>query len=80
MMKLMTSDEIIEELQKLAYQSNGMNRMVNQDDKENYKEIAKINQLETRLQEVTKENETLIDELQDKKFEVYKLKNGYQST
>lgn len=66
MMKLMTSDEIIEELQKLAYQSNSMNKLVNHDDKENYKEIEKLNQLETRLREVTKENEALIDELQDK--------------
>lgn len=34
--------------------------------------------MESRLGEVVKENETLIDELQDKKFEVYKLKSKNQ--
>jgi len=66
MMKLMTSDEIIEELQKLAYQSNGVQKRMSPDDKENFKDLGKIHQLESRLKEVTKENETLIDELQDK--------------
>lgn len=80
MMKIMTSDDVLEQLQKLALQSNGSNNSINHEDKENLKEMVKINQLDTRLQEVTKENQNLIDELQDKKFEVYKLKNNYSLT
>jgi hypothetical protein len=79
MMNLMTSDEIIEELQKIAYQSNGLQKRLIPDDKENQYQLAKVQQLESRLKEVTKENETLIDELQDKKFEVYKFKNTTQT-
>jgi len=81
-MKLMTSDEIIEELQKLAYQSNGLHKKLSPEDKENFKDLdlGRTYQLETRLTEVTKENKTLIDELQDKKFELYKLSNNFNST
>lgn len=79
MMNLMTSDEIIEELQKIAYQSNGLQKRLIPDDKENQYQLARVQQLESRLREVTKENETLIDELQDKKFEVYKFKNTTQA-
>lgn len=75
----MASDEIIEELQKIAYQSNGMHKRLAPEDKENLHELDRVRQLETRLDEVVKENETLIDELQDKKLEVYKLKNKTQT-
>lgn len=71
----MTSDEIIEELQKIVYQSNGLHKRLVPEDKENLHDFGKVQKLESRLGEVVKENETLIDELQDKKYEVYNLKN-----
>jgi vacuolar-type H+-ATPase subunit I/STV1 len=74
-MNLMTSDEIIEELQKIVYQSNGLHKRLVPEDKENLHDFGKVQKLESRLGEVVKENETLIDELQDKKYEVYNLKN-----
>ena len=79
MMNLMASDEIIEELQKIAYQSNGLHKRLAPEDKENLHDVGRVRQLENRLGEVVKENETLIDELQDKKLEVYKLKNKTQT-
>lgn len=80
MMKLMTSDEIVEQLQKLAFQSNSSKKLINHEDKENFKETGRMDQIENRLSVVTQENQNLIDELQDKKFEVYRLKNNYEST
>ena len=49
------------------------------EEKENLGDYMKIKHLETRLSEVVKENETLIDELQAKKFEAYKFKNLNES-
>ena len=76
----MTSDEIIEELQKIAHKTNGLQKRLIPEEKENLHQSDHFHMLENRLREVTKENETLIDELQDKKFEVYKLKNSNQSS
>lgn len=74
-MKLVTGDEIIEELQGIINVSNKITKKHTPEDKENLNDYVKIKHLENRLTEVVKENETLIDELQDKKFEVYKLRN-----
>jgi hypothetical protein len=75
LMNLMTSDEVIEELQKIVYRSHGGAKREVPGDKENVLDFRKMRQLENRLGEVVKENETLIDELQDRKFEVYSLKH-----
>lgn len=75
LLNLMASDEVIEELQKIVYRSHGGAKRQAPGDKENVLDFRKIRQLENRLGEVVKENETLIDELQDRKFEVYSLKN-----
>ena len=75
MIKLVTGDEIIEELQGIINVSNKITKKHTPDDKENLSDFVKMRHIEGRLTEVVKENETLIDELQDKKFEVYKLKN-----
>jgi predicted nuclease with TOPRIM domain len=74
---LMTADEKVEELQNIINQKNDVNGGL-REGKENIDEYGKIRQLENRLDEVVKENEKLIDELQDRKFEVYKLKNQHQ--
>ena len=74
-MNLMTADEKVDELQNIINQKIENSENGYTEGKENLDEYGKIRQLESRLDEVVKENENLIDELQDRKFEVYKLKN-----
>lgn len=75
MMKHVTGDEIIEELQGIINVSNKITRKHIPNEKENLDSYSRVRQLEGRLTEVVKENEALIDELQDKKFEVFKLRS-----
>lgn len=75
LLNLMASDEVIEELQKIVYRSHGGAKRQVPGDKENVLDSRKIRQLENCLGEVAKGSEALIDELQDRKFEVYSLKN-----
>lgn len=61
-----SGDEIIEELQDIIKVSDKVTNKHIPEEKENLGDYMKIKHLESKLTEVVKENETLIDELQDK--------------